>query len=145
MTAVAAAIGSFGVLTITNLTSITLLSNFGTFLLYGLTNIVALIAFTKERASILKRKVIPIAGFAANAVMMGTIVYLSFAGGGASASEGIFAIAGTAIWLGIGLIYFRFNSKSKPSGLFPFPGKDEDESEPTKAVKSRTLMFWKKD
>ena len=52
MTAVAAAIGSFGVLTITNLTSITLLSNFGTFLLYGLTNIVALIAFTKERASI---------------------------------------------------------------------------------------------
>ena len=51
MTAVAAAIGSFGVLTITNLTSITLLSNFGTFLLYGLTNIVALIAFTKERSS----------------------------------------------------------------------------------------------
>jgi len=77
--------------------------------------------------------------------MMATIVYLSFAGGGASASEGIFAIVGTAIWLGIGLIYFRFNSKSKPSGLFPFPGKDEDESEPTKAVKSRTLMFWKKD
>jgi amino acid transporter len=145
MTAVAAAIGSFGVLTITNLTSITLLSNFGTFLLYGLTNIVALIAFTKERASILKRRVIPIAGFAANAVMMATIVYLSFAGGGASASEGIFAIAGTAIWLGIGLIYFRVNSRSKPSGLFPFPGKDEDESNPAKAGKSRSLMFWKKD
>jgi amino acid transporter len=145
MTAVAAAIGSFGVLTITNLTSITLLSNFGTFLLYGVTNIVALIAFTKERASILKRKVVPIAGFAANAIMMATIVYLSFAGGGASASEGIFAIAGTAIWLIIGLVYFRANSKSKPSGLFPFPGKDEDEIKSAKTSKSRTIKFWKKD
>ena len=144
MTAVAAAIGSFGVLTITNLTSITLLSNFGTFLLYGITNIVALIAFTKERSNILKRRVVPIAGFAANAVMMATIVYLSFAGGGASASEGIFAIAGTAIWLTIGLIYFRVNSKSKPSGLFPFPGKDEDEIK-TASTKSRTIKFWKKN
>ena len=145
MTAVAAAIGSFGVLTITNLTSITLLSNFGTFMLYGLTNIVALIAFTKERSNILKRKVVPIAGFAANAVMMATIVYLSFAGGGTSRLEGIFAIAGTAIWLTIGLIYFRVNSKSKPSGLFPFPGKDEDEIKTAKATKSRTIKFWKKD
>jgi len=145
MTAVAAAIGSFGVLTITNLTSITLLSNFGTFLLYGLTNIIALIAFTKERSSILKRKIVPIAGFSANALMMATIVYLSLAGGGTSRLEGAFAIVGTAIWLTIGLIYFRVNSKSKPSGLFPFPGKDEDENSNTKDTKSRILKFWKKD
>ena len=73
MTAVSAIIGAFGVLSMTNLTAITLLSNFGTFLLYGITYIVALIAFAKERSSILKRKVIPIAGFAANAIMLATI------------------------------------------------------------------------
>jgi amino acid transporter len=145
MTAVAAAIGSFGVLTITNLTAITLLSNFGTFMLYGLTNIIALIAFTKERSSILKRKVIPIAGFAANALMMATVLYLSIAGGGTSRLEGTFAIAGTALWLIIGLIYFHVNSKSKPSGLFPFPGKDENENKSAKVTKPRTIKFWKKD
>jgi amino acid transporter len=141
MTAVAAAIGSFGVLSITNLTSITLLSNFGTFMLYGLTNIVALIAFTKERSSILKRKVVPIAGFAANALMMATILYLSIVGGGTSRLEGTFAMIGTAIWLIAGLVYFRVNSKSKPSGLFPFPGKDEDENKPAKVTKPRTIKF----
>jgi amino acid transporter len=145
MTAVAAAIGSFGVLTITNLTSITLLSNFGTFLLYGVTNIVALIAFTKERASILKRKVVPIAGLAANALMLATIIYLSVAGGGTPQLEGAFAIVGTAIWLLLGLVYFRFNSKSMPSGLFPFPGKDEDERNAAKVTKPRTFKLWKKD
>jgi amino acid transporter len=105
-----------------------LLSNFGTFLLYGITNIVALIAFSKERSSILKRKVIPIAGFAANALMLATILYLSVAGGGTSRLEALFAIVGTAIWLIAGLVYFRANSKTEPSGLFPFPGKEVDEN-----------------
>ena len=37
MTLVSAGIGAFGVLSLTNLTAVTLLSNFGTFLLYGIT------------------------------------------------------------------------------------------------------------
>jgi len=60
--------------------------------------------------------------------MMATILYLSIVGGGTSRLEGTFAIVGTAIWLIAGLVYFRVNSKSKPSGLFPFPGKEVDEN-----------------
>jgi amino acid transporter len=129
MTAVSAVIGAFGVLSITNFTAVTLLSNFGTFLLYGLTNIIALLAFAKERSSILKRKVIPIFGFAANALMLVTILWLSFSGGGASQWEALFAIVGTAVWLLAGLVYFRANSKTTPSALFPFPGKEQQGTE----------------
>ena len=63
MTAVSAGIGAFGVLSLTNLTAITYLSNFGTFLLYGVTCLIAVYALSRERRSILTKYVIPIAGF----------------------------------------------------------------------------------
>jgi basic amino acid/polyamine antiporter, APA family len=57
LTAVSAIIGSFGVLSVRNLTAVALLSNVGTFVFYGITDIVAMLAFAKERSSILKRRV----------------------------------------------------------------------------------------
>ena len=42
---ISAVFGAYGVLNVDNLTRITLASNFGTFLVYGLTNLIALIAF----------------------------------------------------------------------------------------------------
>jgi hypothetical protein len=124
LTAVSATIGAFGVLNLRNLTAIVLLSNFGTFLLYGITCIVTIIALSKERRSILSRYVIPILGYGANMVMLGAVVWLGFIGGSDTQWAALFAIAVTAIWLLLGLGYYARNSRSKPSAVFPFPGKE---------------------
>jgi amino acid transporter len=125
MTIVTAAIGAFGVLSLTNLTAVTLLSNFGTFLLYGITCIVAVLALAKERRSVLTKYVIPFAGFAANVVMLVAVIWLGVIGGGSTQTAAFEAIAITAIWIVVGLLYFALNSKSKESGIFPFPGGKE--------------------
>lgn len=125
MTIVSAAIGAFGVLSLTNLTAVTLLSNFGTFLLYGITCIVAVLALAKERRSVLTKYLIPIAGFAANVVMLVAVIWLGVVGGGSTQTAAFEAIAITAIWIVVGLVYFAMNSKSKESGIFPFPGGKE--------------------
>ena len=122
MTLVSAGIGAFGVLSLRNLTAITLLSNFGTFLLYGVTCIIAVYALSKERRSILTKFIIPIAGFAANAVMLIAVVWLGFIGGGDTQWAALVAVAIAAIWMAVGIGYFALNSRSKESGIFPFPG-----------------------
>ena len=132
LTAVSAIIGAFGVLSLKNLTAVALLSNVGTFILYGLTNIVAILAFAKEKSSIFKRLIIPIAGFGANILMLGALVWISVIGGGDAQWEALFAISGTIIWFVLGLAYYAANSKSKPSPLLPFPGKEVSEEQNVK-------------
>src|SRR4030066_1656713 len=102
LTAVSAAIGAFGVLSLKNLTAIVLLSNFGTFLLYGITCIVAVVALSKERRSIISKYVIPIAGFAANMIMMAAVVWLGLIGGGDTQWAAFVAIAEIGMWMLIG-------------------------------------------
>jgi hypothetical protein len=103
-----------------------LLSNFGTFLLYGVTCIIAVFALSKERRSILTKYVVPIAGFAANMIMLAAVMWLGFIGGGDTQWAASVAIAITAIWMAIGLGYFALNSRSKSSSIFPFPGKEAE-------------------
>lgn len=126
LTLVSALIGAFGVLSLRNLTAIMLLSNFGTFLLYGVTCIIAVFALSKERRSILTKYVVPIAGFVANMVMLAAVMWLGFIGGGDTQWAAFVAIAITAIWMAIGLGYFALNSRSKSSSIFPFPGKEAE-------------------
>jgi APA family basic amino acid/polyamine antiporter len=121
-----------GVLSLRNLTAIVLLSNFGTFLLYGITCIITIIALSKERRSILSRYIIPICGFSANLVMLGAVVWLGFIGGSDTQWAAFFAIAITAIWMAIGLGYFVLNSRSSESKIFPFPGKERPGDSNTK-------------
>jgi amino acid transporter len=130
LTAVSAAIGAFGVLSLRNLTAIMLLSNFGTFLLYGVTCIVAIVALSRERRSILTKFLVPIAGFVANMVMLVAVIWLGVIGGGDTQWAALAAISVTAIWMVLGLGYFAANSRSTSSRIFPFPGKEtaEDKS-----------------
>ena len=123
LTLVSAGIGAFGVLSLTNLSAITYLSNFGTFMLYGVTCLVAVYALSREKRSILTKYVIPLAGLAANAVMMIAVIWLAAIGGGATQLAGFIAVATVAIWMALGLAYFALNSRSKESSIFPFPGK----------------------
>ena len=103
------------------------LSNFGTFLLYGVTCIVAVFALSRERRSILTKYVIPIAGFVANMVMLVAVIWLGVIGGGDTQWAAFVAISITAIWMLIGFGYFAANSRSKSSKIFPFPGKELEE------------------
>src|SRR5205823_9225596 len=45
LTVISAVVGAYGVLNIDNLTQVTLVSNIGTFLLYGMTCLVCIVAF----------------------------------------------------------------------------------------------------
>ena len=108
---ISAVFGAYGVLSVDNLTRITLASNFGTFLVYGLTNLIALIAFMgRPSANVLKHTIVPILGLLANLVMMAFVIKLALTAGGASAKDGVIALAIVAVWLIAGLIWWIANS-----------------------------------
>lgn len=112
MTIVSAVIGAFGVVSVTNLTAVTYLSNIGTFVLYGMTNIIALIAFLHyEKRNIFMHVIVPILGFITNIGMLSAVIYLAILGGGATQTAAIEAIAATVVWLVVGYIYLIGNSK----------------------------------
>jgi amino acid transporter len=114
MSAVSAVIGAFGVLSVTNLTAVTLLSNIGTFLLYGGTNLLAFVAFrSTPQARILKHRVVPILGIGANVLMLLAVLYLGVLGGGDTRVAALISIGATAAWLGVGFLYFIANTKTR--------------------------------
>jgi hypothetical protein len=56
--------------------------------------------------------------------MMIAVVWLGVIGGGDTQLAAFSAIVITAVWMVIGFGYYFYNSKSKQSGIFPFPGKE---------------------
>ncbi|MGA2104090.1 APC family permease [Methanoregula sp.] len=114
LVAISAALGAYGVLNVDNLTQITLASNTGTFLLYGLTNLIALWAFFhRPDANFLKHRIVPLLGFLANFVMLGAVVWLGISSGGSSATDALIAIAMVIIWLVAGAVWFISNTKKQ--------------------------------
>ncbi len=132
LTLVSALIGAFGVLSLRNLTAVMLLSNFGTFLLYGVTCVIAGVALSKERRSIISKYVVPFAGFVANMVMLVAVIWLGIIGGGDTQWAAFVAVAVTGIWMAIGFVYFLANSRSAPSSILPFPGKETEKDRTAK-------------
>ena len=109
---VSAAFGAYGVLSVDNLTQITLASNTGTFLVYGLTNLIALIAFAGTRdSSFFKHKLIPGLGFLANLAALGGVIYLSITAGGATQTDTVVALAIVVVWAVIGAAWFVVNTR----------------------------------
>ncbi|HKV44327.1 MAG TPA: APC family permease [bacterium] len=116
MASASAVIGGFGVLSVTNLTAMTLLSNIGTFLLYGLTNVVALVAFRRDpRARAATHVVIPGLGILANVAMLLAVLYLGVLGGGDTRIAALISIVATAGWFLFGLAYFIANTRARGS------------------------------
>lgn len=112
ITVVSAIIGGIGVISITNLTAVTLLSNIGTFILYGMTNLNALLAFLHApKKNFITHIIVPILGFLANVVLLLAIFYLGILGGGATQVASISAIVATIIWIIIGIAYYNINGK----------------------------------
>ncbi len=95
------------------LLTITLASNFGTFLLYGLSCVTCIFCYHGHpNFSFVKHLLVPIFGVAANLVCMGAYLVLPFMGYGTK-MEPFFALGIAAVWAIYGGIYFMVNSKKQ--------------------------------
>ncbi len=106
LTVISAVLGSYGVLNVNNLTQITLVSNIGTFVLYGMTCIICVVAF----AGVVGRNVFgtliaPILGAVLNIGMLFAVLYYAIASGGATQIDTIIAGVFSVAWLVIGFAY----------------------------------------
>jgi amino acid transporter len=111
MTVASAVIGAFGVLSVVNLTAITFWSNIGTFILYGMTNLIALVAFLRHpQRNAFTHVVVPILGAIANIVMLFAVLYLGILGGGDTQTAAMWSLIATAVWLAIGVVYLFIQS-----------------------------------
>ena len=98
---------------------ITLVSNFGTFLLYMTTCIVAMVAFREHHMfNGIKHMLIPIFGLLANLTCMLFYLIGPFSVSGMSWHEPYIALGVAAVWGIYGWIYFAGKSKAKGKEIF---------------------------
>jgi len=96
-----------------SLLTITLASNFGTFVLYMLSCVTCIFCYSGHpNFSFIKHMLIPIFGIAANLICMGAYIVLPFMGYGTK-MEPFFALGIAAVWGIYGGIYFMLNSKKQ--------------------------------
>ena len=101
-----------------NITQITLASNTGTFLVYGLTCVIAIIAFaSRHDKHALKHYAAPGLGALMNLAALFGVVYLAFKTGGAAADDALKALAGVGAWLLLGVLWVAFNPKMRHTKL----------------------------
>ena len=115
---VTSVIAAVGVRSVVGLTGIALASNFGTFILYGLTCIWTIVAFKgRKDFNVLKHAIVPALGLLTNIIMLVAIVYLYSVGNADSKAEALicFTIAGG--WLIISLVYVAVTTVRKTHGL----------------------------
>jgi amino acid transporter len=93
---------------------VTLVSNFGTFLLYMLTCFIAIVAFREHQSFHgFKHVVIPVFGLLANLACMLFYLIGPFTVSGMSWKEPYIALGIAAVWGVYGLVYFRASSKKR--------------------------------
>jgi basic amino acid/polyamine antiporter, APA family len=115
---VTSAIAAIGVRSVVGLTGITLASNFGTFVLYGLTCVWTIIAFKgRKDFNIFKHGIVPALGILTNVVMIIAIIYLYYIGNADAKSEAniCFMIAGG--WALVSLAYIAVTTVRKTNSL----------------------------
>ncbi len=92
---------------------VTLVSNFGTFMLYGLTNVICIVAFREHHDFHgFKHMVVPIFGALANFACMAFYIIGPIEGLG-SVKEPLMAVGVAIIWGLYGAYYFKTNSKRR--------------------------------
>ena len=119
---VSAVLGGYAVLSADNLLQITLASNTGTFLVYGMTNAIVLFAFGGvHKRNILKHVIIPVAGLVANVGMLVGVVFMSVSSGGSTQTDTLIALAIVGAWIVVGAAWLVFNSAATKTSLFVKP------------------------
>ena len=107
---ISAIAGSYGVLSIDNLLQITLISNIGTFLLYGMTCIVCVVAFAGVAGrNVFSTIIAPVLGAILNIAMLIGVIYYAITGAASTRVDtivaGVFSIA--FLILGFAFLYIR--------------------------------------
>ena len=108
LVAISAALGIFGANPhqVDNLTQITLASNTGTFLVYGSTCIIALIAFaSRHDKHPIKHYVIPGLGALMNIAELIGVIYIAVNASGTSPGDAYKALGIVAVWAIIGVVW----------------------------------------
>lgn len=125
LTILSAAIGGYGVLSVNNLTQVTLISNIGTFIFYGLTCLVTFVAsldhLLEGETNFFKSKVIPLLGAALNFAMMFGVFYFGFTAGGDAAINAQIAIGVSAAFFVFGFVYILLTSMMTGTPIFTKP------------------------
>lgn len=104
LTIISIIIGGYGVLNTDNLLQVTLVSNIGTFLLYGMTGIICMVAFHGVKTENVFGKVIaPGLTFLLNLAMLAGVLYYATTSGGSMQTDTIAAGIFSLGWLVIGL------------------------------------------
>lgn len=95
-----------------SLLTVTLASNFGTFLLYALSCVICMVAYQNHPAyNPVRHLFIPVFGLLANLACMATYIIGPFAGLGTTALEPLCALGIAAVWAIYGGMYFLSSSK----------------------------------
>jgi amino acid transporter len=93
-----------------NITQITLASNTGTFLVYGMSCLIALVAFAQRHdKQVLKHQIIPGLGALMNLSELFGVVYLAITAGGAGSKDAYKALGIVGLWIVIGFVWVAAN------------------------------------
>lgn len=113
--AVSCVIAAIGVQSVVGLTGITLASNFGTFMLYGLTCLWTVMAYGGTRDShFVKHRIVPWLGLLANLLMLGAILYLYVIGNADSKKEAYICFGIAGAWALVSVLYVVLSGKKAP-------------------------------
>jgi len=126
LTGLSALLGIYGVHTVDNLTQITLASNTGTFLVYGLTCFITIVAFaSRHDRHVLKHYFVPGIGLLMNIGELLGVVYLAIKAGGTSSTDAYKALGIVGAWIVLGVVWVMANPRMRGVKVFHHPEQPE--------------------
>jgi amino acid transporter len=117
-------IAAIGVQSVVGLTGITLASNLGTFVLYGLTCVWTIVAFVERHDRHLARHLaIPVLGLIANLMMVSAILYLAIIGTPDSLHEAYICFAIAGAWAVVSALYVVVTGRRSGRAVLATPSR----------------------
>jgi amino acid transporter len=116
LTLISAAIGVYCATpyNVDNITQVTVASNTGTFLVYGMTCVIAVIGFAQRHdRHLLKHFVLPGIGALMNIGELFGVVYLAIKAGGATSKDAYKSLAMVGAWIVIGIVWVALNPNKR--------------------------------
>ncbi len=128
LTVVSAVIGIYGVPTASTTSPRSrMASNIGTFLVYGVTCLIAMVAFaSRHDKHIVKHYVVPIIGTLMNVAMLLAVFYLGLVGSAAAKHDYIKALGAVVVWIIIGVVWVLANPKMRGTKLIDLNAPKRD-------------------
>ena len=124
LTLVSFVIAAIGVQSVVGLTGITLASNLGTFVLYGLTCVWTIVAFVERHDRRLVRHLtVPVLGLIANLMMVSAILYLAFTGTADTLHEAEICLIIAGAWAVLSALYVVVKGRRSGRAILAAPSR----------------------